>query len=381
MKLHELSQLPFKERFKYVNDLKKSDEELPLDVKIVIDIFEDTNQWFQKPSNLSDPNLISKLQDTTADLPKHFESIYEIKERYLIEKLPRNERQRIFDESKEEWRLHYPDFKRISEIMLHFKSNEMLIEFQKHSPPSFIREKASEVYKKCLSFKVKLKRHKIDNLGYSYTPGPFCINYTKVKLFTDEYADWGRKAGRLWNEIYSLRDKYNSLYAYNDWVFDIKHPKVLEERADNIHKLHDDALTLLYAGKEMVLKHDEAITAEYNSNSTEMSFYERELEILQISDGESANDEEYCFVYILECELFVFYVGIAANPIERFEQHIRGAFSDESHLFKSKFIQKYHKEVKQNIVYEGTRRECKQFERNYIADKNPLGNMTIGGEG
>ena len=61
MKLYELSQLPFKERFKFVNDLKESNMQLPVDVKIVIDIFEDTNQWFQKPSNLNDPNLIAKL--------------------------------------------------------------------------------------------------------------------------------------------------------------------------------------------------------------------------------------------------------------------------------------------------------------------------------
>jgi len=83
----------------------------------------------------------------------------------------------------------------------------------------------------------------------------------------------------------------------------------------------------------------------------------------------------------LECKLFVFYVGIAADPKERFEQHIRGAFSHEVHLFKSKFIQKFHNEVKHNIVFEGTRRECKQFERNYIAENEPLGNMTEGGEG
>ncbi len=83
----------------------------------------------------------------------------------------------------------------------------------------------------------------------------------------------------------------------------------------------------------------------------------------------------------MECELFVFYVGIAAVPKERFEQHIRGAFGDEAHLFKSKFIQKYHKEVKQNIIYEGIRRECKKFEKDYIGDFLPLGNMTEGGEG
>ena len=381
MRLFELTQLPFKERFKFVNDLKESNTELPTDVKIVVDIFEDTNEWFQKPSNQSDPNLISKLKDINAELPSFFETIYEIKEKNKIENLPKDERQRIFDESKEAWCLHYPEFKRISEIMSKFKSDEMLLEFQRDSPPSFIREIASKVYKKCISYKVKLKNHKIDNLGYSYTPGLYSISYAKVKEFTDEYGDWGLKASCLWNEIYSLRDKYNSLYAYNDWVFDIKHPKVLKERADKIQKLQDDALSLLNAGKQMILKHDEAITLEYNTNSKEMSYYEREVEILQMSEAENANDSEYCFVYTLECELFVFYVGIAANPKERFEQHNRGAFSDEAHLFKSKFIQKYHNEVKQKIIFEGTRRECRRVEKDYIAEFNPLGNMTVGGEG
>ena len=74
-------------------------------------------------------------------------------------------------------------------------------------------------------------------------------------------------------------------------------------------------------------------------------------------------------------------MGIAADPKGRFDQHIRGAFSDEAHLFKSKFIQKYHMEVKQNIIFEGIRRECKKFEKAYIEEFRPLGNMTDGGEG
>jgi hypothetical protein len=112
-----------------------------------------------------------------------------------------------------------------------------------------------------------------------------------------------------------------------------------------------------------------------------MSLYERELEIAQNINLDNENDEQYCYVYTLKCELFVFYVGIASNPRDRFEQHIRGAFSDEAHLFKSKFIQKYHKEVKQKIVFEGVRRECKMFEKKYISEQSPLGNMTEGGEG
>jgi hypothetical protein len=118
MKLYELSLLPFKERFKFVNELKESNPELSADVQIVIDVFEDTNQWFQKSTNSSDTNLISKLQAPKAELPKHFELIYEIMEKSIIKKLSENERQRIFDESKEAWCLHYPDFKKISEIMV-----------------------------------------------------------------------------------------------------------------------------------------------------------------------------------------------------------------------------------------------------------------------
>lgn len=390
MKLYELSQLPFKERFKIVNELMVSDTELPYDERIVIEIFEDTIKWFQEPSNQRDPNLISKLKDAQSELPSFFETIYGIKELYKIEKLPTNERQRIFDESKEAWRLHYPDFKRISDIMENYKTNEMLIEYGKHSPPKFIHIRAIEVYKKCISFKVKFTKKTISPLNQNpntlhihYFPhsSTYCINVEKVKAFLKEYQEWNLKICNLWNRIYSLKDEFYSLYAYKDWKFYIEHPNSLKEKADEIQKIQDDALSLLNAGKNIVLKHDEAIAVEYETNAIEMSLYERELEILQISEGESAADEEYCYVYTLECELFVFYVGIAATPKERFEQHIRGAFGDEAHLFKSKFIQKYHKEVKQNIVYEGIRRECKKFEREYISQFSPFGNMTEGGEG
>lgn len=390
MRLYELSQLPFKERFKFVNDLKEINTELPADVKIVIDIFEDTNEWFQKPSNQSDANLISKLKDVKAELPSFFETIYEIKEKFKIEKLPKDERQRIFDESKEAWCLHYPDFKRISEIMDNFKTNEMLIEFGKHSPPKFIHDRAIEVYKKCISFKVKFTKKTISPLNQNpntlhihYFPhsSSFCINVDKVKSFLKEYQEWNLKICNLWNTIYSLKDKFYSLYAYEDWKRYVKNSAVLKEKADEIQQIQDGAISLLNIGTEIVLKHDEAITLEYDTNANEMSLFERELEILQISEGESASDEEYCYVYTLECELFVFYVGIAANPRERFEQHIRGAFSDEAHLFKSKFIQKYNKEVKQKIIYEGIRRECRKVEKDYIAEFTPLGNMTEGGEG
>ena len=165
------------------------------------------------------------------------------------------------------------------------------------------------------------------------------------------------------------------------WRYYIEHTSSLKNKADVTEQLYKKIISLLNSGKELVTNLDETITLEYETNATEMSLYERELEILQISEDEGSADEEYCYVYTLECELFIFYVGIASSPTERFEQHIRGAFSYESHLFKSKFIQKYHYEVKQNIIYEGTRRECKMFEKEYIAKFTPLGNMTEGGEG
>ena len=156
---------------------------------------------------------------------------------------------------------------------------------------------------------------------------------------------------------------------------------MLERKKDDLEKQSNKAIKLMERGVELIKKHDAIISEEYDKNGVEMSLFERELEISQIINLDNENEEQYCYVYTLECDLFVFYVGIAANPKERFEQHLRGAFSDEAHLFKSKFIQKFHKEVKQKIVFEGIRRECKQFEKNYIATHNPLGNMTEGGEG
>lgn len=280
-----------------------------------------------------------------------------------------------------EWRELYPDFKRISEIMENFKTNDLLVEYQKNSLPTFIKDKATEIYKKCLSFKVRLKMHKIDKLGYSYTPMHYCISSEKVNLFVDEYQTWGRKSYEIWHEIHYLKEDYfhNRGYKFN-WEFSIKY-NMLKYDLQKIEKTYNETIEFLKSGIELINKYDEIITLEYLSNSSEMSLFEREKEIKQLQDSYSGSDDKYCYVYTLECDLFVFYVGIAFNPTERFEQHIRGAYGDESHLFKSKFIQKYHEQVKQNIVYEGTRRDCKKFEREYIFKHNPLGNMTEGGEG
>ncbi|MEO8150855.1 MAG: GIY-YIG nuclease family protein [Bacteroidia bacterium] len=291
----------------------------------------------------------------------------------------------------DEWSERHPDFKRISDIMENFKTNEMLVEYGKKSPPPSIHNRAIEVFKKCISFKVKLTKKILSHLNqhpdtyhiHYYHSGIYCINEEKVKSFLKEYQLWNLSICNLWKEIYYLKEDFfkNSGYDRLGWEFYIKYPDSLKRKADEIDKLHKKIVSLLNVGMELVHKQDEVITIEYETNATEMSLYERELEILKISDDADSADEEYCYVYTLECELFVFYVGIAATPKERFEQHIRGAFSDEAHLFKSKFIQKYHNEVKQNLIYEGTRRECKKFEKDYISEFNPLGNMTDGGEG
>ncbi len=389
MKLYELSQLPFKERFKFVNNLIESNAELPPDVKIVNDVFEDTIAWFKKSTNLKDQNLIANLKDTKEELPSIFETIYEIMEESVIKKMSSNERQRIFDDSKDAWCLHYPEFKRISDIIQNYKTNEMLIEYGEHSPPTFIHDKAIEVYKKCISYKVKITKKVLSpllchpdqtDMWCHYVD--YCIDNIIVKSFLKEYQKWNFKINNLWNDIYYLKQDFFFNAGYKlTWKFYIRNSELMKEKADEFKKTQENILSLLIAGKELVSKFDEAITLEYETNATEMSCYERELEILQISENEGDANEEYCYVYTLECDLFVFYVGIAADPKERFEQHIRGAFSDEAHLFKSKFIQKYHKEVKQKIVFEGIRRECRTFERDYIKQFSPLGNMTEGGEG
>jgi len=332
--------------------------------------------------------ILNKIKEEKGELPPDLKILYEIREASRIKNLPPEERFRIFLNSKEEWCEHYPDFKRISDVMQNFKTDEMLIEFSRQSPPPSTRDKAVEVYKKCISFKEKLTKKILSHLIYGpdtpsihYHRVQYCIDENKVKSFLHEYQSWNRDVVGLWNEVYYLNQDFfhNSGYDRTGWDSYIKYPTMLNEKAAKVERLHENTISLLIAGTELVLKHDAAITLEYETNALEMSLYERENEIARTYDD--ASDEEYCYVYTLECDLFVFYVGIAANPQERFEQHVRGAFSDEAHLFKSKFIQKYHPEVKQNLIFEGTRRECKKIERDYISKFSPLGNMTEGGEG
>ena len=151
--------------------------------------------------------------------------------------------------------------------------------------------------------------------------------------------------------------------------------------ADELEKLLQETRLLLEEGRHLVVYHDAIISHEYKQNASEMSLYEREREIERICCDGDASDEQHCYVYTLECPFGVFYVGIAADPQLRYEQHVRGAYTNEEHLFKSKIIRKYGEEVIQKVIHEGTRRECRLREKAFIAEHNPLGNMTVGGEG
>jgi hypothetical protein len=389
MNLYELSRLPFQERYRCVVDYIESSSEVPPDVKLVYTIFEDTIQWFQ--SIKKDLHVIDKLNDTREELPSSpsFSIIYDVMERKRTGDLSADEKRRLFNDFKKGWCEHSPDFRKIADIMEDFRTNEMLLEYTNHPIPPSIMESAVDVYKQCISFKTKLTKRILSNLRLHpatplirYHDVQYCIGTETVLHFLHEFQAWRVRMCDLWNAV-SCANKdffHNSGYSY-DWKFIVKHPEVLREKTEAIDKLHSTAISLLDAGRRLVANHGETISSEYSANAFEMSLYEREQEIARMEFNDDISDEQYCYVYTLGCEFFVFYVGIAADPHERFDQHIRGAFSDEAHLFKSKFIQKYRNELDLKIVYEGTRRECKLFEKAYIAEHSPLGNMTEGGEG
>ena len=408
MNLYNYLKLSTKDKLIYCCQISPSEIEIDPDIKLIYEIYINTIN----SCKLFNIDLVNLLIDNDFNLPSMVKSLYEGNEDTIISHLPYSkweeshhklndlksklrketeiEKQRIFEESKLKWTSEYADFKRISDIMENYKTNELLVEYCKHSPPPSLQNRAIEIYKKCISYKEKFTKKIISQLTYhpdrtevhrSYAR--YCIDKNIVKTFLNEYQLWNHNICSLWNEIYYSKQDFfqNSGYDRLGWKFYIEHPNLLKIKADETEKLYQKIMSILIPGNELLDKLDNLITKEYETNATEMSWYERELEILQMWDSDTASDEEYCYVYTLECELFVFYVGIAANPKERFEQHIRGAFSDEAHLFKSKFIQKYHKEVKQNLVYEGLRRDCKKFEKEYISKYRPLGNMTEGGEG
>jgi len=319
-------------------------------------------------------DFLKKLKSENSELPGELESLFK-----RLEKL------NIFNETKTSWREKYPDFAEISRIMDLYLTSEILVEFRTKSVPESVRSKALEVFKKTISFKTSITDKRLikglTNSRYRYYE--YCISKEIASSFQDEFLDWGIEISNLWNEVYYIKEDFfnNTGYDQTSWETYIKYPSMLKQKKEYIKKQSDKALALMKSGIELIEKHNIIITEEYKNNGVEMSLYERELEISSMVELENENDEQYCYVYTLECELFVFYVGIASNPKERFEQHIRGAFSNELHLFKSKFIQKYHNQIKQNIVYEGIRRDCKLFEKGYIAVNKPLGNMTEGGEG
>jgi len=298
--------------------------------------------------------VLNKIKEETGAVPPEFVHIYDM--------LDKSEG---FKKSKHEWRDLYPDFRLISDTMDNFRTNAILVEFRKGIPPPSILADAIRVYKKCISFKEKLTKTIQKNLSFSHeTPVMFyarvryCIDREKVHSFLNQYQKWYGELHPLWDKVYYEANDFfnNSGYDRLGWTFYIQHPDHLKRKADEIRRLHDKLVYLLDAGKSLVEKLDTDISSEYDISGFEMSLYERELEISRAFDECNLPDEAYCYVYTLECDLFVFYVGIASDPQERLEQHIRGAFNDESHLFKSKFIQKFGSSAQ--FVGDSERKDC-----------------------
>lgn len=403
MNLYEYLKLPTKDKLIFCTRITPRQAELDSDIKLINEIFIN----LINSCNRFNIDLVNLLNDKEFKLPATVNTLYEVGEGSIINNLPfnkwneshhklsnlrqrigeesKNEKQRKFDESKVFWCEKYSDFAETSRIMNLYLTSEILVEFRKKSIPESLFNRALEVFKKTISFKTSSTDKKLTKglTNSRYRHYKYCISKEIARSFQDEFLDWGIEISNLWQEVYYSKEDFfnNTGYDRTSWETYIKYPSMLERKKDELKKQSEKAFALMASGKELIEKHDTIITQEYKNNGVEMSLYERELEISLMVELENENDEQYCYVYTLECELFVFYVGIASNPKERFEQHIRSAFSNESRLFKSKFIQKYHNQIKQNIVYEGIRRDCKLFEKEYIAEHNPLGNMTEGGEG
>lgn len=213
---------------------------------------------------------------------------------------------------------------------------------------------------------------------------PCCIRDDTVRYFLKEYQRWHLRSQNVCTRGFILTQDFWGNMGYKiDWAMNVAY-RIWPETVSRFTQMYDDSLLVLRDGRSLIEEWNGAVTAEYQASATGVSLYERARELKRFEETEgagAADDEQYCRVYTLECEICVFYVGIAADPSRRYEQHVSGAFGDEAHLLKSKFIRKYHGQVKLNIVHEGTRRECKLFERQYIAQHSPLGNMTQGGEG
>lgn len=284
---------------------------------------------------------------------------------------------------KNAWRDRYPDLQRMADAMEPFRTDELLLEYAKGIPPPSIFNRAVNVYKKCISFRAKIKPKDLSDIRRMYYQSfRLCIDREPVQRFLNEFSAWNSRAYDLWYEVNSAKNDFfhNSSRRYT-WKYIVGDSERMKSVADELGNLLQRTRLLLKEGRQLVASHDALISLEYEQNASEMSLYEREREIERTACADDASDEQYCYVYTLECSIGVFYVGIAADPKDRYEQHIRAACSDEERLFKSKIIRKYGKDVRQKVIYEGTRRECKQKEKEYIAEHSPLGNMTAGGEG
>jgi predicted GIY-YIG superfamily endonuclease len=302
----------------------------------------------------------------------------------------------------------------------------MLLEYAKGIPPASILKSAIDVYTKCISFRSENTKQIVPILteraryrtdirmvkkdcvieGGRCIKIALCINHELVGSFLREFWAWINKVSDLWIKISNAKGAFfNNSSSYftkfwdltkdvdyiwcngrklsfvSEWSGVVGNIDRMRCVADDFDQLLQGARSLHEEGLRLVAHHDALLSLEYAQNASEMSLYERAPEIERTCCADDASDEQYCYVYTLECPIGVFYVGIAADPQKRYEQHVRGAYSDEAHLFKSKIIRKYREGVRQKMIYEGMRRECKLREKTFIAEHNPLGNMTAGGEG
>ena len=208
MDLYKYLKLPTKDKLIFCHQITPSEIELDPDKKLINDVFVNVVNSCKR-FNI---DLINLINDKEFKLPSIVKTIYETGEGSITSNLPYNkweeshhklndlrnkirketeiERQRIFDESKAVWCELYPDFKRISDTMDNYETNEMLVLYGKRCPPFFIHNKAIEVYKKCISFKVKLTKKVLSPLDYHpdrteqwryYVD--YCIDNNIVSLF------------------------------------------------------------------------------------------------------------------------------------------------------------------------------------------------------
>lgn len=396
--LQEYYKFPVKERF-FILEKLISKNFLSIDEEIIKKILENTNTWFEDKKELKNVKSIN-------DIPDIYNTIYDIyenitndfllpksldKDRKKVNKLTDDEKSYYVEQIKLFCINNSEIFKKYIELQENYKIDPILKEFIGRCPTDFIEEYALKIYKKCISYKDKITKKGLKNLNYSsdtkeywFYNFNYCIDKEIVFKFLRKYQKWRFDAISLWNECSKERG-YNNLFegwnTVSNWKFYLKHEGALSEKV-NLHlKFQNEIKNSMSLAIQILDECDNFVSNEYCKNSYDISHFEREIELEKLKLESNENELEYCYVYVLECPIGVFYVGIASNPQERFEQHLRGALSDEAHLFKSKFIQKYKNDIKLKIIDEGLRKECKSKEKEYILKNNPLGNMTEGGEG